>query len=92
MRVISLGSSSSGNALLIEAGPRGRTKLLVDAGFNGRVLTQRLRQAGVSPAQLTGVLLSRGRPLHIVSRNLTASKESSVMGRILDVNRRYLGR
>ena len=33
MRVTSLGSGSSGNALLVEAGPRGRTKLLVDAGF-----------------------------------------------------------
>src|SRR5258708_20786993 len=33
MRVVSLGSSSSGNAFLVEAGPKGRTKLLVDAGL-----------------------------------------------------------
>lgn len=66
MRVISLGSGSSGNALLIEAGPRGRTKLLVDAGFNSRVLTQRLRQAGVSPAQLTGILVTHEHIDHVL--------------------------
>jgi phosphoribosyl 1,2-cyclic phosphodiesterase len=66
MRVTSLGSGSSGNALLIEAGPRGRTKLLVDAGFNGRVLTQRLRQAGVSPAQLTGILVTHEHIDHVL--------------------------
>ncbi|MGH2493234.1 MAG: MBL fold metallo-hydrolase [Ktedonobacteraceae bacterium] len=66
MRVISLGSGSSGNALLIEAGPRGRTKLLIDAGFNGRALTQRLRQAGVSPAQLTGILVTHEHIDHVL--------------------------
>lgn len=66
MRVTSLGSGSSGNALLIEAGPRGRTKLLVDAGFNGRVLTQRLRQAGVAPAQLTGILVTHEHIDHVL--------------------------
>lgn len=66
MRVTSLGSSSSGNALLIEAGPRGRTKLLVDAGFNGRVLTHRLRQAGVAPAQLTGILVTHEHIDHVL--------------------------
>jgi phosphoribosyl 1,2-cyclic phosphodiesterase len=65
MRVISLGSGSSGNALLIEAGPQGRTKLLVDAGFTGRVLTQRLRQVGVSPAQLTGILVTHEHIDHV---------------------------
>ena len=66
MRVISLGSGSSGNALLIEAGPRGRTKLLIDAGFNGRVLTQRLRQVGVAPAQLTGILITHEHIDHVL--------------------------
>ncbi|HEY6539593.1 MAG TPA: MBL fold metallo-hydrolase [Ktedonobacteraceae bacterium] len=66
MRVTSLGSGSSGNALLIEAGPRGRTKLLIDAGFNGRVLTQRLRQAGVAPAQLTGILVTHEHIDHVL--------------------------
>ena len=66
MRVTSLGSGSSGNALLVEAGPRGRTKLLVDAGFHGRVLTQRLRQAGVAPAQLTGILVTHEHIDHVL--------------------------
>jgi phosphoribosyl 1,2-cyclic phosphodiesterase len=66
MRVMSLGSGSSGNALLIEAGPRGRTKLLVDAGFSGRILTQRLRQAGISPAQLTGILVTHEHIDHVL--------------------------
>jgi phosphoribosyl 1,2-cyclic phosphodiesterase len=66
MRVISLGSGSSGNALLVEAGPQGRTKVLIDAGFSGRILTQRLRQAGVSPTQLTGVLVTHEHIDHIL--------------------------
>lgn len=66
MRVTSLGSGSSGNALLIEAGPRGRTKLLVDAGFGGRVLKQRLRHANVSPAQLTGILITHEHIDHVL--------------------------
>src|ERR1700730_8693372 len=66
MRVISLGSGSSGNALLVEAGPGGRTRLLVDAGFTGRVLTSRLRHAGVSPVQLTGILLTHEHIDHVL--------------------------
>ncbi|HLQ10157.1 MAG TPA: MBL fold metallo-hydrolase, partial [Ktedonobacteraceae bacterium] len=66
MRVISLGSGSGGNALLIEAGPRGRTKLLIDAGFAGRILTQRLCQAGVAPAQLTGILVTHEHIDHVL--------------------------
>ena len=48
MRVTSLGSGSSGNALLVEAGPRGRTKLLVDAGFSSRIICDRLRQLALA--------------------------------------------
>jgi phosphoribosyl 1,2-cyclic phosphodiesterase len=66
MRVTSLGSSSSGNALLIEAGPQRRTKLLVDAGFTGRVLAERLQRVGVAPAQLQGVLVTHEHSDHIL--------------------------
>lgn len=65
MRVVSLGSGSSGNALLVEAGPQGRTKLLVDAGLSGRVIIDRLRIAGVHPSQLRGVLLTHEHSDHI---------------------------
>ncbi|SRR5579885_1208583 len=65
MRVVSLASGSSGNALLVEAGPQGRTKLLIDAGLGGRVMLERLRLAGVQPSQLHGVLLTHEHSDHI---------------------------
>ncbi len=67
MRVVSLGSGSSGNALFVEAGPQGRTKLLVDAGLTGRVLTDRLRKLNVSPSDLQGVLLTHEHSDHTIS-------------------------
>src|SRR5436853_7754730 len=66
MRVTSLGSGSSGNALLVEAGPRGRTKLLVDAGISSRILIDRLRQAGIHLKQLQGVLVTHEHVDHII--------------------------
>ncbi len=66
MRVVSLGSGSSGNALLVEAGPQSRTKLLVDAGLTGRVLSDRLRKVGVLPTQLQGVLVTHEHSDHTI--------------------------
>src|SRR5947207_2837500 len=66
MRVVSLGSGSSGNALLVEAGPNGRTKLLVDAGFSERILCERLRSAGVSISQIQGILITHEHADHIL--------------------------
>ena len=66
MRVVSLGSGSSGNALLVEAGPQRRTKLLVDAGLNGRIIADRLRCMGVHPTQLQGVLVTHEHIDHVV--------------------------
>jgi phosphoribosyl 1,2-cyclic phosphodiesterase len=66
MRVVSLGSGSSGNALLVEAGPNGRTKLLVDAGFTGRILRERLRSAGIALSQIQGVLITHEHADHIL--------------------------
>ncbi|MEO9031071.1 MAG: MBL fold metallo-hydrolase [Ktedonobacteraceae bacterium] len=66
MRVTSLGSGSSGNAYLVEAGPQGRTRLLIDAGFSARVLAERLRQAGSMPGQLQGVLVTHEHSDHIL--------------------------
>ncbi|GAC1367512.1 MAG: MBL fold metallo-hydrolase [Ktedonobacteraceae bacterium] len=65
MRVISLGSGSTGNALLIEAGPRGRTRLLVDAGLSARTIAARLLAAGVSPAQLQAILVTHEHSDHV---------------------------
>ena len=66
MRVVSLGSGSSGNALLVEAGPNGRTKLLVDAGFSERILRERLRSVGVSITQIQGILITHEHADHIL--------------------------
>jgi phosphoribosyl 1,2-cyclic phosphodiesterase len=65
VRVVSLASSSSGNALLIEAGPQRRTKLLIDAGLGIRVLTERLRKVGVLLTQLQGVLVTHEHSDHV---------------------------
>lgn len=66
MRVTSLGSGSSGNAYLIEAGPQRRTRLLVDAGFSARVLGERLRLANCAPQDLRGVLVTHEHSDHIL--------------------------
>jgi phosphoribosyl 1,2-cyclic phosphodiesterase len=66
MRVTSLGSGSSGNAFLVEAGPQGRTRLLIDAGFSLRTLKERLHLVGVTPGQLQGVLVTHEHSDHIL--------------------------
>ncbi|MDQ6643410.1 MAG: MBL fold metallo-hydrolase [Chloroflexota bacterium] len=65
MRVTSLGSGSSGNALLVEAGPHGRTRILIDAGLSSRILIERLQQAGTHPKQLQGVLVTHEHIDHV---------------------------
>lgn len=66
MRVVSLASGSSGNALLVEAGPQRRTKLLVDAGLSGSVIYERLRQLHVHPTQLQGILITHEHSDHVL--------------------------
>jgi phosphoribosyl 1,2-cyclic phosphodiesterase len=55
MRVVSLGSGSGGNGLLVQSG---ETSVLVDAGFSARLLAGRLRSLGVAPASLSAILLT----------------------------------
>src|SRR5436305_101553 len=65
MRVVSLGSGSSGNVLFVEAGPQGRTRLLVDAGLSTRTIAQRLHTIGISPSQLSGILVTHEHSDHV---------------------------
>lgn len=65
MQVVSLGSGSSGNALFVAAGPEGRTRLLVDAGLSARTIVQRLHTIGVSPSQLSGILVTHEHSDHV---------------------------
>ena len=62
MRVISLASGSSGNALAIEH--EGRV-LLVDCGCQPRRLSQLLREAAVGPSELVAVALTHEHTDHI---------------------------
>ncbi len=55
VRVIPLGSGSSGNATLVSFG---KTHLLVDAGLSARDLATRLTGAGVPPSALSAILLT----------------------------------
>jgi Metal-dependent hydrolases of the beta-lactamase superfamily I len=65
MRVVSLGSGSSGNAFLVEAGPQGRTRLLLDAGLSARTIIARLASVGVLPVQLQGILVTHEHRDHV---------------------------
>lgn len=55
VRVVPLGSGSSGNATVVSFGTR---KILVDAGLSARELALRLTEVGVAPAALTAILLT----------------------------------
>ncbi|GAC1382909.1 MAG: MBL fold metallo-hydrolase [Ktedonobacteraceae bacterium] len=74
MRVTSLGSGSSGNALLIEAGPRRRTKVLIDAGLALRTLIDRLQQTGTHPAQLQAVFITHEHSDHTIGLPLLVKR------------------
>lgn len=50
-----LGSGSTGNATLVEAGG---TRILIDAGLGPRSLAERLQSAGIDPMSLAAVFLS----------------------------------
>jgi phosphoribosyl 1,2-cyclic phosphodiesterase len=57
-----LGSGSGGNCAYIEAG---ETRILVDAGFSGRQIRQRLAQIGRAPERLAGILITHEHSDHI---------------------------
>jgi phosphoribosyl 1,2-cyclic phosphodiesterase len=55
MRVIVLGSGSTGNATLVEADGE---RVLVDAGFSGRDIERRLETCDIPPESVTGILIT----------------------------------
>ena len=55
MRFASLGSGSEGNGLLVESGT---TRLLVDCGFNRAETARRLARLGLSPSDLSAILVT----------------------------------
>jgi phosphoribosyl 1,2-cyclic phosphodiesterase len=62
MRFSSLGSGSRGNSLIVDAGD---TKLLLDCGFSARATTEKLGRLGVSPDDISGLLVTHEHSDHI---------------------------
>ena len=85
MKVCVLGTGSSGNSTLVEAG---ETRVLVDAGFSGRDLVRRLAHAGLPPEGIHGIVITHdhsdhtrgagvfsrrnGTPIYVTQPTLTA--------------------
>jgi phosphoribosyl 1,2-cyclic phosphodiesterase len=55
LKVTVLGSGSTGNATLVEAGG---VRVLVDAGFSGRSIERRMHAAGIEPGWLDAILIT----------------------------------
>lgn len=62
IRFCSLGSGSSGNALVVEVGS---TRLLVDCGFSVQELERRLARVGLEPHALSAVLITHEHSDHL---------------------------
>jgi phosphoribosyl 1,2-cyclic phosphodiesterase len=62
MRFASLGSGSTGNALVVESK---QTRLMLDCGFSMREVTRRLARLELEPEQLTAVLVTHEHNDHI---------------------------
>lgn len=62
MRFASLGSGSRGNALVVEAGG---TRLMLDCGFGLREAASRLSRLDLTPADLTGIVVTHEHSDHV---------------------------
>jgi phosphoribosyl 1,2-cyclic phosphodiesterase len=71
VRVVSLASGSSGNALLIDAG---HTRLLIDAGISARRIEQGLARFGVRAATLDGMLVTHEHIDHVTGLPVLARR------------------
>jgi phosphoribosyl 1,2-cyclic phosphodiesterase len=74
MRLIILGSGSTGNALYIESV---ETRVLVDAGLSGKETARRMTEAGVDPARLDAIVITHEhtdhvKGLHVISKTTGA--------------------
>jgi phosphoribosyl 1,2-cyclic phosphodiesterase len=62
MRFAVLGSGSGGNAAVVEGGG---LRLMIDAGLSAKQLSLRLKQVGVDPASLDGILITHEHGDHV---------------------------
>ncbi|WP_399680587.1 MBL fold metallo-hydrolase [Xenophilus sp.] len=75
LRFRSLGSGSTGNALLVEARSGARTsRLLIDCGFNLRQLEARLARESLAPSQLDAVFITHEHSDHIGCAHLLSQR------------------
>mgnify|MGYP002528109366 CR=1 FL=1 len=66
-----LASSSSGNCILVQSG---NTNPLLDAGISCRKITQRLKECGLTPADLTGILVTHEHTDHVAGLSVLLKK------------------
>ncbi len=71
LRVKSLATGSSGNAILVQTG---ETKLLVDCGLPTRLVEDYLQRSNVDPATLSAILLTHEHTDHIQSAGIIARR------------------
>lgn len=71
MRLAVLGSGSGGNATLLDTG---QGLLLVDAGLSAKQLVLRMAQLGISPEELTGILLTHEHGDHVAGLEVFSRK------------------
>lgn len=62
LRVVVLGSGSSGNAVVVESG---KGRLLVDAGFSCREIEKRMKAVGVDPDSISAIVLTHEHEDHV---------------------------
>src|ERR1700752_4966077 len=62
MRLIILGSGSSGNALYVESGA---TSVLIDAGLSAKETARRMTEAGLDPTTLSAVVITHEHTDHM---------------------------
>jgi phosphoribosyl 1,2-cyclic phosphodiesterase len=62
MRFASLGSGSSGNALVVEVG---RTRVMLDCGFSATETEARLARLGLAPEDLGGIVVTHEHSDHV---------------------------
>lgn len=71
VRFTILGSGSGGNCAYLETD---ETRILIDAGFSGRQIRQRLAQIGRTPESLNGILITHEHTDHIQGLTALCSK------------------
>ncbi len=75
MRFRSLGSGSTGNAMVIEAGEGAAlTRVLVDCGFTQKELAARLARAGLAPPALQAIFITHEHADHLGSAEALARR------------------